>query len=59
MAGGGTAAAPVVVEGVVTANDTAMRRLTLRELGGDLETVISCHGEDDRQVRRGARRHRY
>ena len=41
MAGGGTAAAPVAVEGVVTANDTAMRRLTLRELGGDLETVIS------------------
>lgn len=31
----------MVVEGVVTANDTAMRRLTLRELGGDLETVIS------------------
>lgn len=41
MAGGGAAAAPAVVEGVVTANDTAMRRLTLRELGGDLETVIS------------------
>ena len=41
MAGGGAAAAPAVVEGVVTGNDTAMRRLTLRELGGDLETVIS------------------